>query len=306
VRPDDTLPTSILASLGVIPDAVSRLGNGLASEAWKVEAGGAVSVLRISSWAPDEATTYRSEHAVMARLTAVGAPVPAPVTGDWRHPEAGWPPFSLTTFLAGSPMRPDATAEVAGPIAGFLRELHAVEVRGYGPLVQADEALGGSEDPIAGLRERWSGLHAWLVDDIDLGFHPAWRGHRDLLAAIGKEAGAALDAALAGPTVLVHSDLHEENILEDRDHLGFIDFGETFRGAAAWEFASIAYFLGWPLADAVLAAYASSPAEVVRWTPPVTRLALSFGLSRWEQDRDLGVDGDEHDEAFLRASMARL
>ena len=29
------------------------------------------------------------------------------------------------------------------------------------------------------------------------------------------------------------------------DRLGFIDFGETFVGAAAWEFASIAYFLGW-------------------------------------------------------------
>ena len=106
--------------------------------------------------------------------------------------------------------------------------------------------------------------------------------------------------------VLVHSDLHEENILAEDDRLGFIDFGETFRGTAAWEFASIAYFLGWPMADAVLDAYLPTPADVASWVPPVTRLALSFGLSRWEQDRDMGVDEEAHDRGFLQATLDRL
>ncbi len=306
MRPDDTLPRSILAGLGVLPDLVVRLGTGLASEAWRVEAAGHDSVLRISGWAPDEPTTYRSEHAVMARLTELGAAVPAPITGDWRQPDLAAPPFSLTTFLPGAPMRPDPDARAVERIATFLRQLHSIDASGYGPLTQDDHPAGVDPDPVGGLRERWSGGHAWLVDGADVATHPAWAEHRELLWRLRTLASAVVDDALAGPMVLVHSDLHEENILDDGDRLGFIDFGETFRGTAAWEFASIAYFLGWPLADAVLAAYLPTPADVANWAPRVTRLALSFGLSRWEQDRDLGVDEEAHDEGFLQASLDRL
>jgi Ser/Thr protein kinase RdoA (MazF antagonist) len=306
VPPDDSLPASILAGLGVVPEALTRLGTGLASEAWRVDAGGVASVLRISSWAPDEPTTYRSEHAVMARLTTLRAPVPAPITGDWRQPDLAAPPFSLTTFLPGVPMARDVGPGHAAGIAAFLRQLHSVEAHGFGPLVQADHVAGLDADPVAGLRRRWEGGHAWLVDGVDLSRHPAWFGHRDLLAAIGSLSSATVDDALAGPMVLVHSDLHEENVLHDGDRLGFIDFGETFRGTAAWEFAAIAYFLGRPAADAILAAYVPGPADLEVWAPRVSRLALSFGLSRWEQDRALGEDREDEDEAFLRETLARL
>ena len=53
----------------------------------------------------------------------------------------------------------------------------------------------------------------------------------------------------------LHSDLHDENILDDDEVPGFIDFGEALVGPAAWEFAALAYFLDWPTADAILAAY---------------------------------------------------
>jgi Ser/Thr protein kinase RdoA (MazF antagonist) len=203
-------------------------------------------------------------------------------------------------------MTPAPERDRMARIADLLRDLHGIDARGFGPLRQDDQPEGASADPIDGLRERWSGLHAWLVDGTDLARHPAWPDHRELLERVGEHAAAAIDDALAGPMVLVHSDLHEENVLEAEDgQLGFIDFGETFRGAAAWEFASIAYFLGWPIAESVLAAYRAG-SSVDAWAAPVARLALSFGLSRWEQDRSMGVDEEAHDEAFLRASLARL
>jgi len=310
VRPPDTLPTTILAGLGLVPDRVSRLASGLASQAWRVDAGGATTVLRISTWPVDEPTTYRSEHALLGRLTQVGAPVPEPITGDWRHPELPVAPFSITSYLDGVPLPRDPGPEAIRSIGAFLRVLHATEARGFGPLRQEDALDGVAADPIGGLRERWSGLHAWLVDDVDLAAHPAAPDHPDLFRLAATHSGAAIDDALSGPMVLVHSDLHEENILADGDRLGFLDFGETFRGAAAWEFASLAYFLGWPLADAVMSAYlgavAGGRSDPDRWRTSAARLGLSFGLSRWEQDRVSGVDEEAHDEAFLRACLARL
>jgi aminoglycoside phosphotransferase (APT) family kinase protein len=306
VRPPETLPTAILAGLGLHPDRVSRLSSGLASQAWRVDSDGAATVLRISAWPPDEPTTYRSEHALLGRLTQLGAAVPAPITGHWRHPELPAPPFSLTAFLEGAPLRTSPDHAAIEAMAAFLRELHGIEARRYGPLRQVDHVEATAADPGAGLRERWLGLHAWLIEDVDLADHPAWGDHRELLEAAAAHGPAAFDDAMSAPMALIHSDLHEENILESETGLAFIDFGETFRGTAAWEFASLAYFLGWPLADAVLAAYVGDAARLGRWHGPVSRLGLSFGLSRWEQDRSAGVDEEVHDEAFLRASLARL
>ena len=62
----------------------------------------------------------------------------------------------------------------------------------------------------------------------------------------------------------LHSDLHEENILDADGALGIIDFGEALIGPAAWEFASLGYFMDWPFADATLAAYATDGAELAR------------------------------------------
>ena len=109
-----------------------------------------------------------------------------------------------------------------------------------------------------------------------------------------------------GPGVIVHSDLHEENILQDGRRLGFIDFGECFVGAAGWELATIAYFGGWQLAEGVLAALPPDRQDRTRRLASIETLAVCFALFRWEQDLRLGQNDPAYSEAFLRETLARL
>jgi hypothetical protein len=76
-------------------------------------------------------------------------------------------------------------------------------------------------------------------------------------------------------------------------------------GPAAWEFATLAYFAGWPFADRVLDAYLAG-AEPTRWRADTAAIALAFGTYRWQQDRNLGIDDDEHDAGFLAQTLDRL
>jgi Ser/Thr protein kinase RdoA (MazF antagonist) len=58
--------------------------------------------------------------------------------------------------------------------------------------------------------------------------------------------------AATQPRVLVHGDLHDENIRwpladhPDGSKVGFLDFGMASVGTAVGDFAALAYFLSWP------------------------------------------------------------
>jgi len=296
-----------LAALDIAPADLSPLGSGLASEAWLVRGDGPALVLRIASDPSDPPGTYRTEHALMARLASLGARVPAPVAGNWQLEDWSLAPFSLTSFVPGVPLRPDAHGWAAEPIAGFLRRLHAIPTTGFGPLVVRSGGFSGRlADPEAGLLAAFEGYSLWPFGGARLADHPGLRDRPGLVADIAGQADPIRSAALAGPAVIVHSDLHEENILQDGDRLAFIDFGEAFVAAAEWDFAAIAYFGGWPLAERVIAAYGAAGGEAGLRLAAVTTLALCFCLFRWEQDGRLGLNDPAWSEAFLGETLARL
>jgi len=318
VSHDEQTARLILDALGLTGAELSPLGLGLSSSAWRVspsqqDVSGRDLALRIALDSADPASTYRSEHLIMARLAAVGASSPTPVRGSWDL--EGWPgpPFSLTTLVAGVPM----PSPIGDPIdsgrivqiADFLRALHALPVVGFGPVVpvpgpeEGDQALRGmATDRLAGLRTWMDGAPLWPFDNSRLEEHPALRDRAELRQSVA-EIGARIEAANGeGAACLVHSDVHEENILDDRGRLSFIDFGEAFIGAIDWEFATLAYFVGWPAADQIMGAYCR-PAEAAS---RVAALAVSFGLYRWWQDRQRGVDDELHDEAFIRSALDRV
>ena len=304
---EEATARTILAALGLEPAGLSRLRSGFASEAWLVRRAGQPGVLRIATDPADPAETYVTEHALLAHLAAAGAPVPVPVAGNWQV--EGWQlgPFSLTSFVPGVPLRADAHAWAAEPIAGFLRLLHAIPAAGFGPLVvRSGRFAGRRADPEAGLLAAFEGYSLWPFGGARLADHPALRDRLGLVADISGQAGPIRSAALAGPAVIVHSDLHEENILQDGDRLAFIDFGEAFVAAAEWDLAAIAYFGGWPLAERVIAAYGARGGDTVRRPAAVTALALCFSLFRWEQDGRLGLNDPAWSEAFLGETLARL
>jgi hypothetical protein len=146
----------------------------------------------------------------------------------------------------------------------------------------------------------------WPIGRRPVTAHPALAGRPGLAARIDLCASDVRTAMGERPFVLVHSDLHEENLLSDGDRLAVIDFGETFVGSAAWEFASFAYFTSWALADAVIGAFAVDGRGAARWRRSATWLALPFGLVRWEQDLDMRLDTGAYNEHFLRQTLERI
>jgi aminoglycoside phosphotransferase (APT) family kinase protein len=307
---DEPVARSILDALELTGAKLSPLGLGLSSRAWRADLAGRQLALRIALDRPGDAPSFRAEHLVMTRLAALGAATPVLVQGSWER--AGWslPAFSLTTLVAGDLLTAELDPGRIEQIALFLRTLHAIPVVGFGPVVPDGDGAGA---PLRGVAtERRAGLRAWMggaplwpFDESRLQAHPALLDRPELRTAL-EAATAQIDAAeRAGQAGLVHSDLHEENILDDNGHLAFLDFGEAFIGATDWEFASLAYFLGWPVADRVLDAYLDL-GGFSAGRAATAGLAVSFGLYRWWQDRDRGVDEEVHDEAFIRDSLARM
>ena len=302
---DELVARSILAALGIHHAELSPVGVGLASDAWLIREGDGRQVLRIATY-PEDPVTYPSEHAIMAMLHRSGAPVPEPIVGSWEI--QGWPgpAFSVTSYLPGNVLQPDALVWADEPIAAFLRILHR-RLEGYGPVDEIDGRVRGRhQDAEVGTIDAWSGAPIWPLGGATLDRHPALMDLPDLARSMERHTAAVREVILGGPARLLHCDLHNENILQDDRHLGFIDFGVAFAGVPEWEFAALAYFLGWDMADRTLARYLDRPRDVERWRLSIALVALSLGARRWEQDRAFELDEDAHNATFLREALRRV
>ncbi|HYH91866.1 MAG TPA: phosphotransferase, partial [Candidatus Saccharimonadales bacterium] len=154
---DEDAARRILDALGLGNADLEPIGLGLASDAWLVRAADRGrdrsrdrrSVLRVANDPSDPTATYRMEHAIMARLTALGATVPRPIVGDWSLDDWAGPAFSLTSWVPGTPLRPEDHARAPSALAKFLRRLHGLEIPGAGGVVVGDDGLlRGEQDEV--------------------------------------------------------------------------------------------------------------------------------------------------------------
>jgi len=305
-RDRDAMVWTVLSALGIEDADLLPLGAGLASEAWRIGHRHPWYALRIGRMWTEGRSTFEMEHALMARLVANGARVPTPVRGSWELEDWSGPPFSFTLGLDGGPLAKVGHERAAPAMAAFLRTLHGLPIPGHGALTVVDGVLRGEQDTReVGLRA-WAQRPLWPLGAARLDAHAALADRPALRELIGAHEATVRAALGHGPGVPLHSDLHEENILDADGELGFIDFGEGLVGPAAWEFAAIGYFLGWPMADATLAAYLDDSRDLERWRADASAIALCFGVYRWAQDRELEMDEDTHDEEFLLETLARL
>jgi aminoglycoside phosphotransferase (APT) family kinase protein len=268
-----------LDKIALAGSELSYLAEGLSSDAWLVEQAGKRVVLRVSK--RDDGDEFVREHAVLDALTGPGACVPVPVAGSWEQDDWCGPPFSVTTFIDGEPLVPVDVLLIADDLVRFFDVLHATQ-------------------PPAGLLtldRRFDGAPLWPLRRAKLGGHPV-----EADAATAARIDPLADPvrqALAGPAVLVHSDLHEGNIVRTSGGAAFLDFGCAFVGSALWDFAALAFFLGWPVVERVLHIAGAPSAHEVRL------VALSFALYRWE-----AWSGDEeearHSAAFIEQTLERL
>ncbi len=302
----DAAVSRVLAALGIDQAHLSSLGSGLASDAWRVDRPEGWFALRIARERPGAGSTYEMEHALMGRLAGRGARVPRPVQGSWQIEDWPGPPYSLTTGLDGAPLSVADHPRAAPALAAFLRLLHAQAIGGFGALGVRDGRLHGQQSSMAAGLLDWARRPLWPLGEARLDIHSALADRDTLRARLEVHAPTVRRALGRGPGVPLHSDLHEENILDAGGSLGIIDFGEALIGPAAWEFASLGYFMEWPFADATLEAYAADVAELTRLRKDANAIGLCFGVYRWAQDHELGIDEDAYDEAFLSRTLSRM
>jgi aminoglycoside phosphotransferase (APT) family kinase protein len=94
----------------------------------------------------------------------------------------------------------------------------------------------------------------------------------------------------------VHSDLHEGNIVCTETGAAFLDFGCAFMGVPLWDYAALAFFLGWSITERVLVTGALYRSDDVRL------VALSFALYRWESSAQ-DPEEAQHCAAFIREML---
>jgi Ser/Thr protein kinase RdoA (MazF antagonist) len=281
---------------------LTPIGDGFASDAWLVTAAdGNRAVLRIANDRNLVAVTYPMEHALMARLVAVGAAVPHPLVGSWEVADWTGPAFSLTSWASGGPMRPSSVRQAAPQLAAFLAALRTILVPdGFGLLeIAPDGALRGSCRDLSKGLVTWAGRPLWPLDGSRLADHPAIGPVPGLARRIGAWRKEVTEALLDGPTVVLHSDLHEQNVLDDEGRLTFIDFGEALIGPLAWDLAAIAFFLDWSVADTLIG-------DDQGLAISTARIGLCFGAYRWHSSREHQFDDDEHDRVYLETCLDRL
>jgi aminoglycoside phosphotransferase (APT) family kinase protein len=266
-----------LDTIGLGHGELSYLAEGLSSDAWLIEERGTRLVLRISK-SEERLEELIREHAVLAALTAVGAHVPAPVAGSWEHSDWSGPAFSVITFIAGEPLTPKDVMAIADDIARFLDVLHST----------------APPQKMPSLAERFAGAPIWPIHRTNLSGHPV-EVDRHTVARLDNVA-RDVRRVLSGAQVLVHSDLHEENILRTETGAAFLDFGCAFMGVAQWDFAALAFFLGWAITERVLATGALKSSYDVRL------VALSFALYRWESSSG-DTEEAQHCAAFIEETL---
>ena len=157
---------------------------------------------------------------------------------------------------------------------------------------------GAARDRATGLI-RWAERPFWPLDGSRLTDHPAIGEHPALVTAMEEHSNEVRARLLGGPVSILHSDLHEGNVLDVEGALTIIDFGEALVGPVAWDIAAVGFFMDWATADAV----AGHDAAMLKGAAGI---GLAFGAYRWHLSREHAFDDDEHDHAFLAACLSRM
>ncbi len=207
--------------------------------------------------------------------------------GDLGLPVARWEVVEVDGFLCsvalrlpGEPVAYDAdwTPEFANDVAVVLNALHNLPATGWGPLANRPGPLcGTSASRQAGIVDRWFHAQIWPFDDSDLEQHPVSADQSLCQFSLSKQ--TEIIEAAEGQFGLTHSDLHRLHFLTtDQGKLGgVLDFGDTFVGAVAWDFALLIWYYG----EANAAVVAGTYPEGVGLLEKGRTLAIAVGLYKW-------------------------
>ncbi|MEM9776980.1 MAG: aminoglycoside phosphotransferase family protein [Chloroflexota bacterium] len=249
---------------GESPSKIIPLGQGATSAAWRVDTGPNAVVVRIIPAGTPRPITYQSEFTVLRLLEAKDCPVPSPILNSAARPNQLThiqEPWAVTKAIEGQAIKKSQLSKTTAKNLGeLLAALHSLPVTQFGRLAeQTGGVVGLQNDAISGVCARWCWAPIWPFDDCHLEQHTLSNLDAHIAAQLKDLKPTIFKAATEDRAVLVHSDLHGEHIFEKDEKLtGVIDFGASFIGAPAWDFAVIAYYHGWAALEALLTGYTSS------------------------------------------------
>jgi hypothetical protein len=322
----DTLPDGVtLARLvrdvtGLEPRGARPLGAGVTTIAWRVETEAEPVVVLVQK--PDAARLtategidhfpprYGAQCAIFDALHPLDGRVPRAIawSGEPEHEDAARfdLPWAMVSKARGAPgTAEELTDDGARDLGELLTRMHALPCEGFGLTVdQRDQISGGAPDMTTGLLERWPGL--WPFDGTSLIAHPVARLAPRLIEPASRFREALLRFGELRRGMVLHSDLNPEHVFLEAGRLAtLIDFGDTFIGPAAADFASFASHYGWERVNRVLEGYAAS--TVLRETRLAESqlFAVALGLYRIRKRVRLQQPAERiaRDVAFLEATI---
>ncbi|MEM7113699.1 MAG: aminoglycoside phosphotransferase family protein [Chloroflexota bacterium] len=271
-------------STGRTPSRIAPLGCGATSAAWHVQIGRNAVIIRMIPLGTPRPVTYQSEFTVLRLLREKGCPVPNPVMNslECRDKLTNIPePWSVTEVVKGQAVKGNRLSKVtAREVGEVLASLHSLPVIQYGRLAEQPKGVVGLQgDHVSGIRARWCWANIWPFDNSHLAEHPLADFDINIAARLKDLKPAIIQAATQDPVALIHSDLHGEHIFEQDGKLtGIIDFGTSFIGTPAWDFAVMAYYHGWDTLEIVLTGYTCSSRVQYYQFKQAQRLAAAVSL----------------------------
>ncbi len=302
------------AATGEDPDDMRIAGRGQTSIGWRVDAPGGpyCVVVAIPPEARheryhDEPTNYAARHAVLTALANLDAgtarPIATAATIEGSDPADGRWDWSVTTWTQGAPTTGAITDTVATELGRFLATLHSIPTEGFGWLEDTATAIRGTEtDRYQGMLSRWNPV-LWPFDGRPLIEHPLIRVAPQLVTTTSQLRELLLRFENERTEfTLSHTDLNQEHILVDGDHLGgVIDFGDAAIVPPAFDIAYFAYNFGWQSTEALLEGYTSNSVLRDIRRAEAQQLSIALALQKIEK-HTVAIP----DEARLATAMAFL
>ncbi len=217
--------------------------------------------------------SYRAEERIGSLLGAAGHPV-----ASWTVVEVSGTLCSVAPLLAGVPVDYGApfSREFADALGRLLGDLHALPADGFGPLLDDSQNLGGRSASVrSGITDRWCHASIWPFDDSHLSNHPLVHIAPGAIGRVGALRSEILAAGEERIGVL-HSDLHQQHLLQGEGGglSAVLDFGASFVGSVAWDYAVLRWYYGAANADRV----AESRPEGAILSDAARCLAVAVGL----------------------------
>ena len=276
----NSIATAVMAAMAEPDPSTEFLEQGATSAAFRIKTAKHDYVLRVGAPRLGKGASYEVDYAIRAALHEAKQPVARPIATD-RAIDIGRPErWALDAYREGHhPERAQISRSVALAIGALLRRLHELPTAGWGRLKDTRaEFLGASSTATEGMLYRleapWPFTDAALGDDPVVQLYPALAAH---LAPLEDALRAFVEASDA--PVVIHSDLHEKQLLQHDDKLtAVLDFNDAVAGRREWDFGSFQYFHGDVCLSHLIDGYTDDPDEKRSLSHHATTAAVLIAL----------------------------